>query len=473
MSAGLYSQFFVLSLRGDVLLFRDCTLSLSSVLCPLPLPVLSVCGGAVRGELVKATTQIFFRYVKAAAAETSLRECPVFAHDGVHYLHVLDGGMYFVFTTRVNVSPGQALELLHRLCELLRDFCGVLSEEGVRKNFVLAYELVDEVLDLGYPQCSAVEELKAFVRSAPVLVDTETRSGLSALVASRTTSSKTANQSVAGDRKALADEIFVDLLESCSVILAPSGTVLHQEVEGALVIKSFVKGHPKIKLGLNEDLRVGRGAPGTGPPSACVLDQATFHACASFTEWDMDRTLSFYPPEGEFHLLRYRTTDAFAPPFRVFVHVDEPGPEQLDLLVKLAAEFAEPNVANRVIVAVRVPRAVASCSCELSDAQHSYEWLPAERRVLWGAKRWSGGAEASLRIKLNLDGKRAGKARRELGPVALRFELPMFVCSNVQIRYLKVFDNDKMLSPHRWVRSITRADAYECRVAHEAPNRPW
>lgn len=427
----------------------------------------------VRGELVKATTQMFFRYVKSKAAQG-----PVFDHDGVHYLYVLDGGMYFVFTTRANVSPGLTLELLHRLCELLRDFCGVLSEESVRKNFVLAYELVDEVLDFGYAQCSAVAELKAFVRSAPVLVDTETRSALSALVAARTTSSKTANQSVAVDRKALADEIFVDLLESCSVVMAPSGAVLHQELEGAIVIKSFIKGHPKIKIGLNEDLRLGRAAAAAAgayvAPASCVLDQATFHPCASFTEWDMDRTLSFHPPEGEFHLLRYRTLDAFTPPFRVYVHVDEPGPEQLDVLVKLAADFSEPNVANRVIVAVRVPRAATSCACELSDAQHSYEWMPHERRVLWGAKRWAGGTEASLRIKLNLDAATATRgARRELGPVSLRFELPMYVCSNVQIRYLKVFDNDKQLAPHRWVRSITRADAYECRIAHDAPARPW
>lgn len=422
---------------------------------------------------MKATTQIFFRYVKGASAAASavaaasdaasaLRECPAFHHDGVHYLHVLDGAMYFVLTTCANVSAGAALELLHRLCELMRDFCGVLSEEAVRKNFVLVYELVDEVMDFGYPQSSAVEELKAFVRSVPVLVDTETRSGLSALMASKTTSSKSANQSVAVDRRALPDEIFVDLLESCTVIVSSAGSVLHQEVEGALVIKSFIKGHPKIKIGLNEDLRIGRATANGG----CVLDQATFHPCVAFTEWDMDRTLTFHPPEGEFHLLRYRSCDAFTPPFRLYVHVDEVGPEQLDVLVKLAADFAEPNVANRVVVSVRVPRSVTSCAAELSDATHSYEWLPGERRVLWGAKKMPARTEASARFKLNLSGS-AHKARRELGPVALRFELPMYVCSNVQIRYLKVFDNDKAITPSRWVRSITRSEAYECRITHD------
>ena len=38
---------------------------------------------------------------------------------------------------------------LPELCSL-QDYCGVLSEESLRKNFVLVYELLDEALDYGY-----------------------------------------------------------------------------------------------------------------------------------------------------------------------------------------------------------------------------------------------------------------------------------------------------------------------------------
>ena len=37
------------------------------------------------------------------------------------------------------------LELLRRVGGIIRDYCGVLSEEAVRKNCVLVYELLDEV----------------------------------------------------------------------------------------------------------------------------------------------------------------------------------------------------------------------------------------------------------------------------------------------------------------------------------------
>ena len=45
-----------------------------------------------------------------------------------------------------NVSPSFTLELLDRLAKVFKDYCGVLSEESIRKNFILIYELLDEMI---------------------------------------------------------------------------------------------------------------------------------------------------------------------------------------------------------------------------------------------------------------------------------------------------------------------------------------
>ena len=50
------------------------------------------------------------------------------------------------------MSPSFVIELLDRLSKLFKDYCGVLNEESLRKNFVLIYELLDEIMDFGYPQ---------------------------------------------------------------------------------------------------------------------------------------------------------------------------------------------------------------------------------------------------------------------------------------------------------------------------------
>jgi AP-4 complex subunit mu-1 len=66
--------------------------------------------------------------------------------DHVHFAYIRTHGLYFVCTTKFNVSPMVAVELLTRLARVIKDYCGILSEESLRLNFSLVYELMDEVL---------------------------------------------------------------------------------------------------------------------------------------------------------------------------------------------------------------------------------------------------------------------------------------------------------------------------------------
>lgn len=48
-------------------------------------------------------------------------------------------------TTRANDSPSMYLEFLSQFAGVIKDYCGVLSEDSVRQNFTLVYELTDEL----------------------------------------------------------------------------------------------------------------------------------------------------------------------------------------------------------------------------------------------------------------------------------------------------------------------------------------
>lgn len=45
-----------------------------------------------------------------------------------------------------------------------------MSEEAIRKNFPLIYELLDEAVDYGLPQNTSTEALKTFVMNEPTVV---------------------------------------------------------------------------------------------------------------------------------------------------------------------------------------------------------------------------------------------------------------------------------------------------------------
>jgi hypothetical protein len=56
-----------------------------------------------------------------------------------------------------------------------QDYCGLLSEEAVRKNGVLLYEVLDEVIDYGFPQNSSSAALREFVLNEPTVLHSAAR----------------------------------------------------------------------------------------------------------------------------------------------------------------------------------------------------------------------------------------------------------------------------------------------------------
>jgi AP-4 complex subunit mu-1 len=103
-----------------------------------------------------------------------------FNDQGVNYLHVKANGVYVVATTRANCSPSFVLELLHRIAKVIKDYCGTLSEDAVRKNAILTYELLDEMVDYGIPQSTSTAALEKHIFNDPVVVS-ESTSALGAL----------------------------------------------------------------------------------------------------------------------------------------------------------------------------------------------------------------------------------------------------------------------------------------------------
>jgi len=54
---------------------------------------------------------------------------------------------------------------LYKLIEILTDYFAVLEEESIRDNFVVIYELLDEIMDNGYPQNTEVKILSEYIKS--------------------------------------------------------------------------------------------------------------------------------------------------------------------------------------------------------------------------------------------------------------------------------------------------------------------
>ncbi|XP_028100932.1 AP-4 complex subunit mu-like isoform X3 [Camellia sinensis] len=451
----MISQFFVLSQRGDNIVFRD-----------------------YRGDVQRGSAEIFFRKVKFWKEDGEEEAPPVFNVDGVNYFHVKVVGLLFVATTRANVSPSLVLELLQRIARVIKDYLGVLNEDSFRKNFVLVYELLDEVVDFGYVQTTSTEVLKSYVFNEPIMFDAARlptlgpaaifMHGSKRMPGTAVTKSVVANEP--GGRK--REEIFVDIIEKINITFSSSGYILTSEIDGTIQMKSYLTGNPEIRLALNEDLSIGRdgrsiydygGSFGSGP---VILDDCNFHESVNLGSFEMDRTLTLVPPDGEFPVMNYRMTQEFKPPFRINVLIEKAGPLKAEVILKIHAEFASTITANTIQVQMPLPMYTSRVSFELEPEAfgQTTDFKESNKKIEWSLKKIVGGSEHTLRAKLTFSPESHGNITKEAGPVSMTFTIPMYNTSRLQVKYLQIAKKSKTCNPYRWVRYVTQANSYVARI---------
>ncbi len=62
-----------------------------------------------------------------------------------------------------NTNAAETVIFLHRLTQVLVEYFKELEEESIRDNFVIIYELMDEMMDFGYPQTTESKILQECV----------------------------------------------------------------------------------------------------------------------------------------------------------------------------------------------------------------------------------------------------------------------------------------------------------------------
>jgi hypothetical protein len=65
--------------------------------------------------------------------------------------------------SRQNTNAAQVVLFLHRLVQVLVEYFKELEEESIRDNFVVIYELMDEMMDFGHPQTTESKILQECV----------------------------------------------------------------------------------------------------------------------------------------------------------------------------------------------------------------------------------------------------------------------------------------------------------------------
>ncbi|KAL2381968.1 hypothetical protein RJZ90_003567 [Blastomyces dermatitidis] len=391
---------------------------------------------------------------------------PILTLGSTTFSHVKHENIYLVAVTKSNVNAALVFEFLYRFVLLGKGYFGKFDEEAVKNNFVLVYELLDEILDFGYPQNTETDTLKMYITTEGVK---------SAIANSPSDSSKITMQATGAlswrrsDIKYRKNEAFVDVIEDVNLLMSATGTVLRADVNGQIVMRAYLSGTPECKFGLNDKLLLdnndgagrsdGRTKATRAAAGSVTLEDCQFHQCVKLGRFDADRIISFVPPDGEFELMRYRATENVNLPFKIHPIVREIGTTKVEYSIAIKANFSSKLFATNVIVRIPTPLNAAKIIERTSQGRAKYE--PEQNNIVWKITRFSGQSECILTADATLTSMTQQKAWSR-PPLSLEFSLLMFTSSGLLVRYLKVFEKNNYSSV-KWVRYMTRAGSYEIR----------
>lgn len=255
---------------------------------------------------------------------------PPTAVASVHHSNTL-----FLCPSSTDQNALALLEFIHRVIDIFEDFLGPpLLAHKIDSNYDIVGQLLNEVCDGGAVSNTEPNALRENVEVAGLIGRLFTHVGLPSSSPALGPSNSIAAGLKGGynvnsgpaipwrrpNVRHTSNELYVDILENISVILAPSGRPISAISSGSIAFTAKLSGIPDLLLTLS--------APGGTSSSkrstiARVMRSPVFHPCVRLARWrERPGELSFVPPDGRFVLAGYEVdllpsyVDVDVPPSR-------------------------------------------------------------------------------------------------------------------------------------------------------------
>lgn len=439
-----------------------------------------------------------FPKILVSAQQESTSIPPCINKNGINYIFITHNDIFILGLSKQNSNASAVLYFFHQLLETLTQYLNNLDEETIRDNFVIIYELLDEMMDFGHPQISDYKVLQEYI--------TQDSHPASASASSIVTNAVSWRPDGIFYKK---NELFLDVIESVEFLLGADGKIIHNNVLGKVSVNAYLSGMPNLKLGLNDvdkkilqqqarERETGEVEP-TKPKKRIGskqvhLEDVKFHQCVELDQFEADRTITFTPPDGKFDLLTYRVSNlASRPLFLVDATVAVKSRSRAIVNVTVKSQFRKRSTASFVEISIPVPPDADSPKFKTTAGTVVY--APEKNAIVWKLKDFPGGVEYKMKTQIqlssltgqmddeefyneNTNGVSSGAAsvdsavafktatinRIKTQPISVKFEIPYFAVSGLQVRYLKVEEPRLKYQSLPWVRYLTQSGEYQIRL---------
>ncbi|KAG5602424.1 hypothetical protein H5410_033794 [Solanum commersonii] len=206
--AGAISAMFLLDMKGRCLISRD-----------------------YRGDVSAQQVEKFF--TKLLEKEGDLEsDGPVCHENGVNYMFIQHKNIYLLAASKQNSNAASLLFFLHRVVDVFKHYFEELEEESLRDNFVVVYELLDEMMDFGYPQYTEAKILSEFIKTDAYRMEVNQHPPMAVTNAVSWRSEGVYYKN---------NEVYLDVVEHVNLLVNSNGQLIRSEVNGALKMRAYLR----------------------------------------------------------------------------------------------------------------------------------------------------------------------------------------------------------------------------------------
>jgi len=393
-----------------------------------------------RGLVNRNVCDYFWDEVSKASSPSAVP--PVLVTPKFYLIHVQRSRLYFLCVNQQEVPPLLVIDFLHRACDIFQEYFGPISESSLKENFVVVYQLLEEMMDNGLPFTTEPNILKDMIKP-PSLVSDVFRgvTGQSNMSESLPEGGLTAIPWRKLGVKYANNEIFFDIIEELDCIIDSNGLVISSEVNGEIQCNCKLTGMPDLTLTFN---------------NPHVLDDVSFHPCVRYNRWDVDRVLSFVPPDGSFKLMNYRVKGQLQMPIYVKPQINftETG-GRVNVMVGTKNITSDKPVES-VVVQIPFPKSIVSANLASNIGSAQYDEVT--KVCTWHIGKIP--RDKTPQLQGTVAVPVGGPPPEGTPTLTAQFKIMMYAASGIKVQSLACNERYK---PYKGVRSITKGGKFQIR----------
>ncbi|MGH0175724.1 UNVERIFIED_CONTAM: hypothetical protein FKN15_071493 [Acipenser sinensis] len=361
-----------------------------------------------RGDVDMSEIEHFMPILMDKEEEGTLS--PILAHGGVRFMWIKHNNLYLVATSKKNACVSLVFSFLYKIVtvsfitihyfsQVFSEYFKELEEESIRDNFVIVYELMDELMDFGYPQTTDSKILQEYITQEGHKLDT----GAPRPPATVTNAVSWRSEGI----KYRKNEVFLDVIESVNLLVSANGNVLRSEIVGSIKMRVFLSGMPELRLGLNDKVLFDN--TGRGKSKSVELEDVKFHQrifIAAFCHWQVK------------------------PLIWIESVIEKHSHSRIEYMIKAKSQFKRRSTANNVEIHIPVP--TDADSPKFKTTVGNVKWIPENSEIVWSVKSFPGGKEYLMRAHFGLPSVEA-EDKEGKPPISVKFEIPYFTTSGIQV----------------------------------------